>query len=155
MSIYDSKLEQLINNFKNDVAAITIHQNSILILENIKAELDACNIDCRYVVTPYADRRIGIQIYIITPFDEAITDTLKTTLLHLKTSHESIVVYSNISDFIYGYEIKSREGIEFFISLNELKNQYSPLHLDRLLEELKQTAPATDHTAEDVAEVAA
>lgn len=141
MNLYDKKLNDLIDRFKHDVAALTLNKDSVIRMGYIKDVLDAHQIEGYVTATVKTDGSLTNSIYMRSQSDDAILRALQITCINIGASYESIVPNDDINCVSYGFEIPAADGTKFVVSLYDLRHAYSPLDLDRLLKDLKADWP--------------
>ncbi len=139
MNLYDKELNYLIELFKDQVSALTLNKNNVQKLEQIISSLQFNNIVCGSQLTTHAhDKSVSAVAFLKTPSDTDVLRALAITCAHLDVTHEAIELLFNIDSLNYGYSITGKDGEKITVSVHDIRNEYSPLDIERLLNDFKE-----------------
>lgn len=138
MNLYDKELNNLIASFKDAVGALTMNKRKVDTLGVIEENIELNGILCTVSAVAHGhDQTLSAIIYIKKHGDSDVLRTLAITCAHLMVTNEAIEPIFDIDSFRYGYEITSADGLKVNVSLYNIRNEYSPLDIERLLSEAK------------------
>lgn len=138
MYLFNDKLNDLIDGFKGDVAALTLHKDNIDKSEEVLCAFKLNGILFRHFISTY-DYHKSATLFVLMeePVDSDILKALEISCLLLGVDYASIEPCFEIDHPNYGYSIINDDNYNFRLSLKDIQNEYSPLDIERLLSQVK------------------
>lgn len=159
MNLFNDKLNDLIDSFKGNVAALTLHKDNIDKSEEVLCAFKLNGIEFHHFISTYEyHKSASLFVVMEEPVDSDILKALEISCLLLGVDYASIEPCFEIGHPNYGYSIVNDANYNFRLSLKDIQNEYSPLDIERLLSEAKSkvapqafigfdmTAPESDRT---------
>lgn len=144
MTLYDKKMQSLINSFGKDVSTLIKNKNAADKLEFIIQALKYNNIEASCFISTHSHHDEQFISSIILPNEPSDDDVIK--MLHIVCSHiaaplESVEIKTDDRHVSYGYRVKNHDGNEFTISLKDHAEIFTPAYLQHLLHVSQSSTP--------------
>lgn len=152
MNLFNDKLNDLIDGFKGDVAALTLHKDNIDKAEEVLCAFKFNGIKFRHFISTY-DYHKSATLFVLMeePLDSDILKALEISCLLLGVDYAAIEPCFEIGHPNYSYSIINDDNYNFRLSLKDIQNEYSPLDIERLLNQVKTNTPTQMFVGVDMA----
>lgn len=153
MTLYDKKLQDLINDFKGDVAAITLQKENLEIFEKVLNELKVKDISTiNFISTHSNDQSVSMFVQIQNADEWEIETTVRISCRLLNVDIEDVTPIIKVGHPTYGYLINFKDKCKFYISLQDVEVHYCPEAIVGMLEEFKPKKPTQTYLGFDLAD---
>lgn len=136
MNFYDQELHYQIDKFKASIICLTSHKPTIDQFEKLVEVIKDNGIQCNHMITTHTDC-VSLFLFHEVANENHIIKSLHITSSFLNSSIEAIEPVLDINHCSYGFVLKLDNENKFYISLNQVKKEFSPLDIERMLTEAK------------------
>lgn len=165
MNFYEKELNNEIARFKSTLQCLTYQKTTIDQFEKLVEAIKYNGIACNYMISAHEhDQSVSLFIFQEVALESQIIKALHISAAFIGIDINSIKAVLDINYCGYGFALPMTNKNIIRISLNNLKQHFSPLDVERILNEAKTTivtpffigvdkaAPDSDVTAYPVKE---
>lgn len=136
MNFYDKELRNHIESFKESIACLTKNKPTINQFEKLVEVIKDNEIQCNPMIVTHTGY-VSLFLFHEVALENHIMKSLQITAAFLKLDIDVIEPLLDINHCTYGFLLNLDNGNKIHISLNEVKKEFSPLDIERMLTEAK------------------